>query len=110
LAACVIRPGKRLTVQVWNVGTRRKVAELTDFDAAVGELVFSPDGRYLAAREDGSRRLTVWAVSTGKKHAELSLGGYRGSAFLADNRTLAVVREEPGIEEVVFFDLERMGG
>jgi WD40 repeat protein len=109
LAACVIRPEKRDAVQVWNVGSRKKVAEITDFALAVSELVFSPDGRYLAAHEAGSRRLTVWALATGKKRAEMSLRGYRGGAFLADNRTLAVVREEPRIEEVVFFDLEPTG-
>jgi hypothetical protein len=69
--------------------------------------VFSPDGRYLAAHEDDSHRLTVWTPSTGKKLTEMSIGGYRGTAFLTDNHTLAVVREEPRIEEVVFFDLER---
>jgi WD40 repeat protein len=114
LAACVVREGTggtvQRTVQVWNVAARRTVAELTGFAAAVSELVFSPDGRWLAAVEDGTGRLTVWASSAGKKQAALSIRGYRGCAFLTDNRTLAVVREEPRIEEVVFFDLERLGG
>jgi WD40 repeat protein len=107
LAACVVRPRKRVIVQVWNIVAGKKAAELTDFNAAVSDLVFSPGGRYLAACEDGSGRLTVWAALTGKKRAEMSIGGYRGMAFLAgDRHTLAVVREEPRIEEVVFFDLK----
>jgi WD40 repeat protein len=108
LAACVVRQRKRVTLQVWNVETGKKVAEMTGFDASVGDLVFSPDGRSLAARADGSTRVTVWAPSTGKLRAELSISGYRGCAFLADNQTLAVVREEPKIEEVVFFDLAQI--
>jgi WD40 repeat protein len=114
LAAGVVRHGKggtvQRTVQVWNVAARRKVAELAGFAAAVGELVFSPDGRWLAAVEDSTGRLAVWASAGWKKHAELSLRGYRGCAFLSDNRTLAVVREEPRIEEVVFFDVELLSG
>jgi WD40 repeat protein len=108
LAACVVRPSLAVTVRVWNVATRKKEIELTGFAAAVGDLVFSPDGRSLAASEDGNGRLTVWATATGTKRAEVRMRGYRGSAFLADNHTLAVVREEPRIEEVVFFDLERL--
>jgi hypothetical protein len=72
--------------------------------------VFSPDGRSLAACEGGTGRLTIWTPARGTKRAKLSIRGYRGSAFLNDNRTVAVVREEPRIEEVVFFDLGRLGG
>jgi WD40 repeat protein len=114
LAACVVRDRKgvtkRVTVQVWNVATRKRVAELAGFATAVSDLMFSPDGRSLAACEDGTGRLTIWTPASGKKRAELSVRGYRGSAILNDNRTVAVVREEPGIEEVVFFDLEQLGG
>jgi WD40 repeat protein len=114
LAACVVRDWKRVsvqvTVQVWNVTTRKRVAELAGFATAVSDIVFSPDGQSLAACEDGTGRLTIWTWARGKKRAELSIRGYRGSAFLNDNRTVAIVREEPGIEEVVFFDLERLGG
>jgi WD40 repeat protein len=114
LAACVVRDRTRVTVhvtvQVWDVATRKRVAELVGFAAAARDLVFSPDGRSLAACEDGTGRLTIWAPARGKKRAELSIRGYRGSAFLNDNRTVAVVREEPRIEEVVFFDLEHLGG
>jgi WD40 repeat protein len=110
LAACVVRDWKGVTVQVWDVAARKRVAELAGFAATVSDLVFSPDGRSLAAREDGTGRLTVWAPARGKKRAELSIRGYRGSAFLNDNRTVAAVREEPRIEEVVFFDVERLGG
>jgi WD40 repeat protein len=114
LAACLVRDRKRVTiqvtVQVWDVATRKRVAELVGFAAAVRDLVFSPDGRSLATCEDGTGRLTIWTPAGGKKRAELSIRGYRGSAFLNDNRTVAVVREEPRIEEVVFFDLERLGG
>jgi WD40 repeat protein len=109
LAACVVRPPRPVTVRVWNVATGKIEAELAPFAAAVTDLVFSPDGGSLAAFEDGSGRLTVWAPATGKRRAEVRIGGYRGSAFLADNHTLAVVREEPRIEEVVFFDLGRLG-
>jgi WD40 repeat protein len=108
LAACVVRPPLPVTVGVWNVATRKRETELAGFAAAVSDLVFSPDGRSLAASEDGSGRLTVWAPATGKQRAEVRIRGYRGCAFLADNHTLAVVREEPRIEEVVFFDLERL--
>lgn len=108
LAACVARPPLPVSVRVWNVATRKRETELSGFAAAVSDLVFSPDGRSLAASEDDGGRLTIWAPATGKKRAAIRMRGYRGSAFLADNRTLAVVREEPRMEEVVFFDLERL--
>jgi WD40 repeat protein len=108
LAACVVRSRKRVTVGVWNVATGKKDADLAGFTAAIDALVFSPDGRSLAVCEDDGE-LTVFAPLTGKKRVELSVRGYRGCAFLADNHTLAVVREEPRIEEVVFFDLAPKG-
>jgi WD40 repeat protein len=106
LAAGAVRPP--VTVRVWDVGRGRREAELATSAARVSGLVFSPDGRSLAASEDDTGRLTVWAPVTGKKRAEVWVRGYRGSAFLADNHTLAVVREEPRVEEVVFFDLGRL--
>jgi WD40 repeat protein len=108
LAACVVRPPRSVTVGVWNVATRKREAELGGFGVAVTDLAFSPDGRSLAASDGGSGWLTVWDPATGKMRAEARVRGYRGSAFLADNHTLAVVREEPRLEEVVFFDLDRM--
>jgi Tol biopolymer transport system component len=108
LAACVVRPPLPVTIRVWSVATGKGEAELAGFTAAVTDLAFSPDGRSLAASEGGSGRLTVWAPATGKRRAEVRIRGYRGSAVLADNHTLAVVREEPRIEEVVFFDLGRL--
>jgi WD40 repeat protein len=109
LAACVVRPPRPATVGVWNVATGKKEAELGGFAAPVSDLAFSPDGRSLAAAQDGNDWLTVWALPTGKQRAQMQVRGYRGCAFLADNHTLAVVREEPRVEEVVFFDLERSG-
>jgi WD40 repeat protein len=100
-------PPGEMAIRVWNVAGGQPGAEVAGFPARGTDLAFSPDGQSLAAYEEGSGWLSVWAVTTGAKQAQFRVTGYRGAAFMPDNRTLAVVREEPRIEEVLFFDLER---
>jgi dipeptidyl aminopeptidase/acylaminoacyl peptidase len=107
LAVGVVRRSRRVAIAVWNVAQLQREGELTGFADAVDDLFFSPDGRSLATSESGRGRFTVWAPTTGRRRTTVRIRGYRGGAFLADRRTLAVVREQSRLHEVVFFDVER---
>jgi WD40 repeat protein len=101
------RPPQEVAIRVWSVAAGQPGAELAGFRYPGTELLFSPDGRNLAVYEEGSDWLSVWAAAAGTKQAQFRVTGYRGAAFMPDSRTLAVVREESRIEEVLFFDLGR---
>jgi RNA polymerase sigma factor (sigma-70 family) len=81
--------------RVWEVATGKEVLRLV----GVGGLVFSPDGRLVAAGlgtpldqpQDGPPRVGIWEVATGKQVQELSGFGSAVSAlaFAPDGRRLA---------------------
>lgn len=67
--------GDRTTLTVWDVGTGQPTRTLSSFsalqtDASVTSLVFSPDGRMVAASlyeaRAGNLRVNVWNVATGE--------------------------------------------
>ena len=78
-------------IVVWDVAERRERMILTT-QFPVLSLVFSPDGRYLAAGESGSRTsIYVWEAETGRAHLVLegSSGPVVAIAFSPDGTMLA---------------------
>ena len=62
-------------VQIWEVATEKHIASLTH-DGDVGDLVFSPDGRYLAtqARSGQNEMVWVWDWMQGRPLVQLNPG------------------------------------
>jgi WD40 repeat protein len=77
-------------VDLWEVGTGRKLHRLQGFSAGIEGLSFAPDGKMLAtASRDHTLRL--WDVETGEELYRLGDGSRRLSrvAFAPDGKTLA---------------------
>ena len=56
----------RQTLEVWNITSRTKIAELTEHKSSVSALVFSPSGEHLISGDiDG--KLVVWNVQRWEK-------------------------------------------
>ncbi|GII30098.1 WD40 repeat domain-containing serine/threonine protein kinase [Planotetraspora mira] len=77
-------------IRMWNVATRRSIADFEGHDDAVRSVAFSPDGKTLAS---GSMDLTVrlWDVATGRTTAVLTdhTDYVWTVAFSPDGKTLA---------------------
>jgi Tol biopolymer transport system component len=59
------------SVRVWDLGTGKSTQPVKGLKAAVGRVVFSPDGKSLVTA-GGDKVLRVWEVETGKELAALS--------------------------------------
>jgi WD40 repeat protein len=80
------------SVQLWEVASGREQVTIQPKQegGGVDRVIFSPDGRYLAARAGG--KILVWEVETRKLVATLPFGGYGPPlclAFSPDGRLLA---------------------
>lgn len=96
----------RSSVDVWDVGTMTRVAELTGHRAAVLDLAFSPDGTLLAAGV-ADWTVALWDLRRETRRSELSghAGPVNGVAFSPDGRTLATA----GHDELVMLWEVRTG-
>jgi WD40 repeat protein len=54
-------------VLLYDATTRKEKGKIGEFRTFLRSLAFSPDGKILAAKEDGSSVVTFWDTSTGKK-------------------------------------------
>ncbi len=82
------------SVWVWDLNTGAATPLAKGLMAAVGRVVFSPDGNHLATA-GGDKVLRVWDVATGKELASLSTSGRVGAlAFSPDGKSLAAGSED----------------
>ena len=74
-------------ITLWNIETGKKKAELSVNDRILWRMVFSPDGRFIAAGV-GGQGFYIWDVETAEMIASAPSGVY-SMAFLPDSQTLA---------------------
>ena len=77
-------------IKVWEVGSWMEVATINKLDNPIGNLIFSPDGKYLVW--DGLKIMEVWEVGSWKKLPGL-LYTQPVSVFSPDGKFLAVLWE-----------------
>lgn len=97
--------GNRSSIDVWDMPTMTRVAELTGHRGAVLDLAFSPHGALLAAGVvDGT--VALWDVQRKTKKAELigHTGPVNGVAFSPDGTTLATAAHD---ELLMLWDVRR---
>ncbi|KND25814.1 hypothetical protein IQ63_39550 [Streptomyces acidiscabies] len=79
-------------IRLWNTSTGKLVTTLTGFDNGVQSMVFTPDGKTLAAGAAGDPgTVKLWNVTTGKVTATLATGYV--IALSPDGKTLATSSE-----------------
>jgi WD40 repeat protein len=120
IAALAVSPnGKTLAVrsaqggaiQLWDTATGKKTGVLADqvpetggirrvmvglgqaSGVATAEIVFSPDGRFIAGAS-ANRHLSLWDVSTGARLWETEVPAVDRFAFAADGRMLALLNPD----------------
>jgi WD40 repeat protein len=89
----VTTPDENQMIDLWDTATGKKRCALAaPLNYSQYTLVFSPDGKTLAAGRPGIRTIWFWDVATGKLIRQLPLGeGFAaGLAFSPDGKTLAV--------------------
>ena len=69
------------TLEVWNIKSGTKIAELTGHQSLITTVVFSPSGEHLVSG-DVDRKLTVWSVQRWEKQHSLIANG-RGNAMMS---------------------------
>ncbi len=69
------------TLEVWNITSETKIAELTGHQSLITTVVFSPSGEHLVSG-DVDRKLTVWNVQRWEKQHSLVANG-RGNAVMS---------------------------
>jgi RNA polymerase sigma factor (sigma-70 family) len=86
--------GDHATVRIWATAGCRLVHELRGHGGLVGAVVFTPDGKYLAAV--GVAQTLLWEAATGKKRGPLAgiKGRGRRAAFTPDGKLLAVAAND----------------
>ncbi|HEY8985607.1 MAG TPA: hypothetical protein VIU15_39310, partial [Streptomyces sp.] len=91
-------------IRLWNTSTGRLVATLTGFDNGVQSIVFTPDGKTLAAGAAGNPgTVKVWDVTTGKLTATLPTGYV--IALSPDGKTLATSSEFAADHKASLWDI-----
>ena len=76
------------TVTLWDIGQKKEKVKLKGHKKDVRCLVFSPDGKMLAASAESLR---IWDITTGKEKSRMpDYGGADTLSFAPDNKTLAV--------------------
>jgi len=82
-------------IEIRQVSTNARLANLSTEQTKVTELAFSPNGRYLAYLVKGSLRLWDANLSRASSPRELASGNlYRPVAFSGDGQTLALAEYE----------------
>jgi WD40 repeat protein len=51
-------------VEIWDISTTHRIAQLDGASGAVQSVSWSPDGRYIAAGSIGNQDLNIWKVTT----------------------------------------------
>jgi WD40 repeat protein len=112
-------------IELWEVETGKQIRRIEDAPGGFAGLIFSPDGKTLAART-GNGTLVLWAVETGKEISQIKpaprpkqdgivliLGGNDtpppGMAFTPDGKALAAAatdyKKQEAIHSVKFWDV-----
>jgi WD40 repeat protein len=100
-----LQAGPRPRAAVWDVGTNKLVGSASgNLQNPPLGVELSPDGTRVAgfATDKG---LAIWDVPSEKPAAEQKLSGRRGFAWSADGKSVVVVREYPGVHELLVFDV-----
>lgn len=79
------------TVIVWSLKDSARAAQLGKHKFSVGELVYSPDGKFLAVAGEMNEFISVYDTRTWKRvfHRDKGMSWVRTAAFSPDSRTLA---------------------
>lgn len=87
------------SIGVWDLESGKSTQPIKGLKGSVGRVVFSPDGRHLAAA-GGDRVVRVWDVGTGKELAALSSSdrvSVSVVAFSPDGRSVAAGSQDGSI-------------
>ncbi|WP_416969655.1 caspase, EACC1-associated type [Streptomyces sp. 4F14] len=91
-------------IRLWNTATGKLVTTLTGFDNGVQSMLFTPDGKTLAAGAAGDPgTVKIWNVTTGKVTATLATGYV--IALSPDGRTLATSSEFTADHKASLWDI-----
>ncbi|MFB7928237.1 helix-turn-helix domain-containing protein [Streptomyces sp. NPDC056039] len=78
--------GADTVIGLWDPATGRRISTFTVLDGAVGGMVFSPDGRTVAAASATAVRM--WDVATGRSRHSFTSDSPRSIAFGPDGNTV----------------------